>query len=373
MKPERLVLLLMALCLLGGRLAHASDARPEVTIGVVIPLTGPLAVYGVEPKRVIQTFEKSALLARSKYRYRFVFEDGQCGAGSASATAAQKLIHRDSARFLLTACSGEALQIAPIAEREKVLMVVVAGSSSQIRESGDFIFRTYPDVSSGVALLVGELRRDGRTRVGVLTEENAVTLGVLDLFEKSAGDITAVRENFRADESDYQSILSRVKARGVDSVFLNTVAPKTYQILYRQLRSQGLTVPVYAYYVPADKSSREVLGKTQDGVKFFTADASDIRSARFGEFLSAYKAVHGSLADAESEFMIQRGFDGVISLLDAIEEVGPEPTLAKSFLYNSAVEGSVGELTFDDKGDARGIGFVVRQIIDGIVSRGQTK
>src|SRR5260221_14295623 len=106
--------------------AACADEPIEVPIGVIGPLTGETAVWGTDFARVTELLEEDFNKAQVKYHFHFIREDGKCGAGSAAIPAAKKLVSIDKIHFLITACSGETLQVGKFAESERVLTIAMA-------------------------------------------------------------------------------------------------------------------------------------------------------------------------------------------------------------------------------------------------------
>ncbi len=50
---------------------------------------------------------------------------------------------------MLVGCSGEVLQIASLVESRKIPVVAIRAGSPDIRNAGQYIYRTYPDLTFG--------------------------------------------------------------------------------------------------------------------------------------------------------------------------------------------------------------------------------
>ena len=83
-----LIGLLIVCQLISTLTVHAEDKK-EIPIGVIIPLTGNTAVYGVEAKRVASLFQDMEF---NGFKFNFILEDGKCGVGPEATTAGKYLI-----------------------------------------------------------------------------------------------------------------------------------------------------------------------------------------------------------------------------------------------------------------------------------------
>ena len=114
--------------------APEAEAGP-IMIGFIGPLTGDAAAYG-EPERDVVALAVEEINAAGGINGRqisVIYEDGKCD-GTASASAAQKLVNVDKVKVIIGGfCSGETLGAAPIAEQNKVILISpssTSGSSS---------------------------------------------------------------------------------------------------------------------------------------------------------------------------------------------------------------------------------------------------
>ena len=105
-----------------------------------LPLTGPAAKYRVHESALIAVEEINSSGGVNGKMIELIMEDGKCD-GATAARAAQKLISIDKVKIILGGhCSTETLAIAPLAERNKVLLLASTSSSPAISGAGEYIF-----------------------------------------------------------------------------------------------------------------------------------------------------------------------------------------------------------------------------------------
>lgn len=97
MKTSRLLLFLVFILL--GSLADAFAERPAVKIGVLVPLSGDMALHGREIQNALELAQKKH--ANTYYDYRFVFEDSRLEPAR-TASAAKRLIHQEKVDVIIT-------------------------------------------------------------------------------------------------------------------------------------------------------------------------------------------------------------------------------------------------------------------------------
>lgn len=350
------------LCI-SARLSAADQV--EVKIGVILPLSGNTAIYGAEAMRAIEILKQPEYNSDPRYKFVYEIQDGACGIGNSSITAAQHLINKNVSGMIV-GCSGEVLQIAPLVESKKIPVIAIRAGSPDVREAGEFVYRTYPDLTNGVNLLLNEVRASGHQKIAILTEINSFTSSIKKMLVGSnEKEKFVVDEEFLPDETNYLPILTKAKLKKPDLYYLNMANPTSYQNILKQMRQLGITVEILTYYMPKERSSLKNLGSLQEGVKFLDLPDTVNLTKDYQTFLNSYQNKFGAMP--ESSFSLSSSYDGIITLLTAIKAVGTDSQKIKDFLDQNEVELSQGKYRFDDHGDLIGMYFVMRKIKNGLV------
>ena len=113
-----------------------SAVAQTIKIGVIQPLTGPLAFNGNNDvngaKLAVKEINASGGVLGKKIE--LVIEDGQCKPAD-SVNAAEKLIVRDKVPAIMGGfCSGATAAIMPVAERYKIPLVTGVSSNPKLTE-----------------------------------------------------------------------------------------------------------------------------------------------------------------------------------------------------------------------------------------------
>lgn len=364
MKKQRrsLVLVIAASLFLFGIAAR----RPVVNIGLVVPLTGGAAVWGLETLRASQVMEKLMPSMNLHNDYRFLRENGQCGEGAASLTAAEKLVNIDKAHFLVVACSGAVLQVAPFANRAKALVIGQACGHPEISNAGDFIFRTDADFGRAMQLLSQHLKTQAPKKIAFLVEQNSFTLSLRDELKKNLGEAAiAATEEFPPKTTDFRTLLKKLQAKSPDALFIAPGAPETYEVMIRQIRELQVKQPILAYYLPGNASSRKNLGSLQEGVVFvdFHRPTVEESSPEYTRFRTAYREMFPD--GSQEEWMTFTAYNALISYIQAIEAVGNDPEKVRNYLSDTPIHGAAGDFRFDKNGDLDINPYVLRRISGG--------
>ena len=347
--------------------AIAAAAEPtEVPIGVIAPFTGGSAPIAADMAKTIALLEERVNSAPGgRYRYRFIVEDSKGGVGAAALSAFNKIRSGNRIQFLITGISAETLQVAPAAERARVLTVAVASSSPDVKKAGDFIFRTYVDIERGVDLMLAQLQRDGRRRVALISEDSVYTKPIEARLIAGLGAKLAVHEEFLPDEMDFRTQLLRIKASSADALYLNCGGSKTCAALYAQTVQVGLKLPRYSYYYPEQPDVQASAAGAVEGITYFSVPEVKDSVPEYRELVRQFERRFG--APPNTRFISQAAYDAAKVIIDGVEKVGPDAAKVKDFLYRYDAPGALGRVRFDESGDVRDIAWVLKRIHEGRV------
>lgn len=302
--------------------------------------------------------------ARSgKYAFRFIVEDGRCGASNAAITAAHKLLEIERAPFMFVGCSGEILQTAQLFNSKKALTLSLFGSHPDVKRIGGYVFRTYPDTDTGVEGLFRVVQTRGYKRVAVITEEASFTKGRRRLMETLLKDRLVVNESFRADDQDFRGIITKVKSANAEALYLNVASPSSHQSLLKQVRQFGVGATLLANEPAADSGSVANLGALQDGIIFISAAVSKSRTAHFVQIMQSYHQQYQS--NGEFPTIVHSTYNAITALTSVVENSGLNADEVKGDLLSWRGTGATGEIKFDSNQGLIGSAFELQMIRDG--------
>ena len=354
----RFIVFVAILLLVIGPAAPLQGQPHTVLIGVIIPLTGETAVWGEDLKRALPLLEAELNSRQTAYQFKFLLEDGKCGHENAAITAARKLVTMDKVSFLVTGCSGEVLQIAPFAETNKIFAIAYCAGHHDIANAGDYVFRTYIDLSRGAELVSDDIVKRHNYPLAILTEENAFTIGIKRALQKHLGDKVGFADDYALGDADLRSLILRARATRPRAYYLNAATPQSFVMLFRQLQQAGITSPKYAYFNPGVKSVQEALGKSlEDTVYFDVPDALDT-TEDYQQFLAAFRQV--SPDGPVTPFLLATAYNAFRVIYDGVLAVGPDATKVKEFAYRYDAPSATGRLRFDKNGDVLDLNFTLR-------------
>jgi branched-chain amino acid transport system substrate-binding protein len=363
----------------GGRLPRAFAQGREVVVGVLYPLSGPVAQAGVDAKAAVETaadivnarHDLDLPLARSEglpglggAKLRLVIVDHQ-GKPELGQSEAERLITQEKAHALYGAYHSSVTATAStVCERIGVPYLSGESSSPTLHRRGfKWFFRTSPhDEHFSIAMFdfLKELqaRRRGKiATVGILHEDTlfgADSARVQEQLAQAGGYKVVEKIAYRARTTSMQTEVQRLKAANPD-VLLPTSYTSDAILFIKTARELDYNPPMIlaqdAGFVESDFVTG--VGKDSDGVMSRSVFSLDLAAKRpqIGRVNELYRKRSGKdLNDNTS-----RAFTGLMVLAEAINRAGstdPEAirkALAATDLKPSQIIMPWKGVTFDPK------------------------
>lgn len=343
--------LILAAVLLGAACKSDRPKKiPAIPIGVVAPLTGANAAYGISMKNGIDLAIQEANKTRD-VKLRLVHADDESRPQRAG-EATQRLVSEEKVALLLgEASSAMSLEMAPIAQRAEVVMITPSSTDPTITDLGDFVFRVC-FVDPLQAEVMAAVARDTLKieRASVLRDvDSAYSVALADAFvermKKLGGEIVRDEAYSRADV-DFQELLARIDSGGTQAVYVPgyateiaklAVAAKKRKLEARILGADGFD----AASLLAD------FGAELEGTHFTTHFAGEEPRPEVTAFVTAYRDAFNETPDAIAAL----GYDAARVGIAALRE---EPRAFRDAL--AATEdfmGVTGTINFDEKRNAK--------------------
>ncbi len=251
MKQKIILSLILSALLVGAAWWHfrprpevADNAKPEVKIGIIYPMSGDGAVYGEAAKAEAEMFFRDFNNASSCCSYKVIFEDNQLKP-SRNAAIAQKLINLDKVDVLVTFLSDFGAVVSPLAEQNKVLHFSIATDPAVA--SGKYNFMASSNVEGEVQKLYDTLNQNLVRNIDVVIVNASGPQSVLDHLEKLAqkedgvkiGRVHHVNEN----EKDFRLLLGKIKQNNPDYILVLLTMP-AIDAFMRQYAESKIAIPV---------------------------------------------------------------------------------------------------------------------------------
>lgn len=325
----------------------------EIKIGAILPLTGEAALYGESIKKGIDlgVMQINELGGIQDKKISIIYEDSKALPAD-GVSALRKLIDVQKVSVIIgDAVSSVTLAIAPIAEKDKVVILSPLSSSPAITNAGDFIFRNVPsDLFQGKVAAYFSIKDQSWHSLAILYINNDYGVGLRDTFssvvETLGGKIVA-SEAYEQGSTDFRTQLSKIKQANPEVVFVIGYR-EAAQILV-QAKEIRLKARILGTGLFEDPEIIKVAKNAAEEV-FYTIPqyTSDSLNPIIREFVKAFKERNGSEPDIISAY----GYDAIRIMAFAMSKSKLTSETIKDQLYNiKDFEGVTGKISFDENGD----------------------
>jgi len=337
-----------------------------IKIGGVAPLSGAVAVYGVECKNGIDlaVAEINAAGGINGQMLEYICEDDE-GDAAKSVSAYKKLITKDGTRLIIgSLTSGCTIAITSQAQANKVLQIAPAATATAVTDAGNYIFRAcFIDPFQGRVGGKFSYENLGAKKAAILYDIGndysvGLTENLVSEFTKQGGEIVAT-ESYGTGEKDFNAIITKVKAANPDVVYLPDYY-STVALIAKQLRAQGVNTPI----VGADgwDGLTENAGDEVLNGYYSNHYAEDSDSPAVQKFVANFKAKYGKNPNAFAAL----GYDSMYMLKDAIVAAGTtDAAKVRDALEATNADYVTGHIKFDEKRNPIKSAVMVKMVKDG--------
>jgi branched-chain amino acid transport system substrate-binding protein len=335
-------------------LSSCSPENKGIPIGVILPLSGGGASLGKACLNGIQlaTDEFNSHGDNGLPRIRLVVEDDQLQP-AAGVSAFQKLATVDKVRAMIgPLSSGVALAIAPLAERNHIVMLSPGASTPALTTAGDYIFRNELSEEYGArAQAQLAVKPLGFKRISLLYPNNEYGVGTARIFKmeylKLGGEVVA-EETFDQGATDFRTALIGIKAAHTDAIFV--VFQDEIVNIARQKSELAVPGVLYTTAVVEDTAILRGLGALANGIVYthYGTFENTETAGIVGAFVKSYSAKFGESPTYYSAL----GYDAGAILARSLKDAGGNPDGIKDALYRiQNFPGVTGETSIDRNGD----------------------
>ncbi len=321
-----------------------------IKIGGIFPLSGDVAVYGLEARNGVEMAIKEINAAGGINGKQVVLisEDDE-GNPEKSVNAYKKLTTKDGVKMIIgSLTSGCTQAISSLAQSQKVLLLAPAATMESITDAGDYVFRAcFIDPFQGTVGGLFAAENLGAKRAAILYDiANDYSVGLYENFKaefENLGGTVVAAESYTTGDKDFNAQLTKIKNANPDVVYLPDYYG-TVALIAKQLRAQGINTPI----VGADGWGGIVDNAGDEILNGFYSDhyASDSTDPRVTEFVSSYRSLYNSTPVSFAAL----AYDCMYLLKDAITAAGSaDPTAVRDALEKTNGSYVTGNLTFDAK------------------------
>ena len=369
------LIVLLALSMIGcssnGEEETATGTAVEGTtikIGVFEPTTGENGGGGLQEVLGIRYAHQVAPTVEingTTYDIKLVEVDNQSDK-AAAVTAAQSLISEGVVGVLGSYGSSVAIAAGDTFKNAAVPAIGASCTNPQVTLGNDYYFRVcFLDPFQGT-VLASYAWEQGFTTAAIITQNgDDYSTGLGEYFKMAFTDLggeIVSEQTYQTNESDFNAILTSVKAADPDCVFVPS-SINTATLILPQAQANGLDAQILASDTWENES---IISDAAEGVVLSTFfDENDTENTLAAEFVKGFKAYLNSssanlTANGGSDGVAAvsaLGYDAYMTMYAALQSLdGQDVELTsvaiRNALANVNVDGVTGNITFDENGDA---------------------
>lgn len=325
----------------------------EIKIGVMLALTGDSANYGNRSLHgILWALEKiNRNGGINNKKIKLIVEDTKSNPKDA-VNAFNKLMTIDKVAIVIgDIISGTTLSVAPVAEKNKILLFAPGASNPALRNAGDYIFRNWTSDDFDGKAMAQYLIKKGIKEIALLVQKTDYTIGLADAlineFKKNGG-IISTKEEFETDSADLRTQLTKLKDKKAQYIYVSSYSHGTGLAL-RQAKELGMKAQWFASLTVDTPECEKIAGVARNGVIFTTpAFNKDDTRVEMKQFVEGFKEKFND----EPETVAGHAYDALNILALAMKRVGFDHKKIKDELYKTKdFPGVTGITSFDDEGD----------------------
>ncbi|MCE2502485.1 MAG: ABC transporter substrate-binding protein [Chlorobi bacterium] len=326
----------------------------EISIGVVVPLTGQNESYGFPMRRGFELArEEINMLSDANLNITFDIVDDQSTVAGAK-EAVQQLVDRGVPAIVGIAISTQLKDAFPIAQENGVVAFSSVSSAAGLSGIGDFIFRA--PLATDILIPNGVMA----TREKLGYKKVAAIYDSIDVYSTSSNKEIgeALKENgveiltvetFQTGDTDFSEQLTKIMDMEPDALFISALGPEVRQIL---IQGREIGIPESVHFIVPELSRDEVqkAGDAAEGAISFSGWSSMSDTPGNQAFIQNYRAKYG----IEAELWAAQSYATLYILADAIGKAqSTESTAIRDALAQTMDFPTIlGDFSFDSNGEA---------------------
>lgn len=319
-------------------------------IGVILPLTGSAAVWGKNAKMGIDLALSE--LKNEGFNIELIVEDSKSETKTAI-SALEKLISTENIQVVIgDIASSSVLAMAPIAEKNKVVLLSPGASNPDISQAGDYIFRNWQsDALEGkidADFVINDLKKD---KISVLYVNNAYGTGLKNSFIKRLEELNKQilsEESFEQGAKDVRTQLQKLKKVNPQVVYMPGY-PKEMATSLKQMKEMNFKTQVLSTQAFDDPEIIKIAGDAANGVIYSIPKPADTTNIVVKNFIDSYTKTYNKKPGVCSD----TGYDALKIIIYEMKNMNATTgEQIKNALYKmQAFDGAAGKTSFDSNGD----------------------
>lgn len=338
-----------------------------IKIGVAGPHSGDLASYGIPTARAAELVAEKINAAGGidGKMIELIVEDDVCKPEIAANTAA-KLIGDGVVAVIGHICSGATKAAMGTYMDSEILAISPSATNPPLTQSGDYpnFFRTIAPDDAQALVEVEFAYAQGYKKIAVLHDKGDYGKGFAEfckiILEEDKKAEIVLYEGITPGAVDYTAIINKIASSGADAIIFGGYHPEASKLI-TQMKKKDMNLAFLSDDGVKDDTFIKVAGKYAEGV-YATGPIDTTTNPIAIEAVAAHEAKYG---DAPGAFFLN-AYSAALALVNAIDKAdATDYESLTTALRSNYVDTPLGSISFDEKGDAIGVGFAIYQVQNG--------
>lgn len=320
----------------------------KINILVAAPFTGEAASYGKVLKEGVEIALSELEGDPVKGRLNVIYRDSKL-----SLKEIVNILHQEMAinpiSVVMPVSTSEALTLAPICNKNKVLLLPPLADGDQLTEAGPYVYRISPASSFQGKELARAISDGGHTKAAVLYLNDAWGKGLAEAFKNSFKDMkgqVVAMEACNPGQTNLRVQLEKIRVVNPDALVIIIHPAETIPAL-KQIRELGIKAQLYGGDTFSNKTIYKEASDLAQGVIFALPSQPD--NDVFRSFSSLYKSRYGTDADINAA----AARDAIMLIAEAVRSgaINGETIRKKFEDLTAGYNGATGFIKWDENGD----------------------
>jgi branched-chain amino acid transport system substrate-binding protein len=300
----------------------SAAAQGTVKVGMVMPMTGPLAAAGQQVIAGARLYIKQHGDRVAGKQIELIVRD-DASSGETGKRLIQELVVNDKVDVIGGGLTADLIPSAPLLTEAQKPTVIMLSSTTAVVEKSPFFVRTSCTLAQSSAIMADWAVKKRLSKAVTLVTEFAPGLEAEETFTnnyKAAGGqvVEAIRVPLRSP--DFAPFLQRVKDASPQALFV--FIPSTQAAAFaKQFVERGLDKAGITLIGPGDLSDDEALQNMGDAM-LGTVTAHFYSAAHPSALNKVFAEAYQQEAKARANFMAVSGYDGMHLIYEALKKTG---------------------------------------------------
>ncbi|EAI5289305.1 ABC transporter substrate-binding protein [Campylobacter coli] len=340
-----------------------------INLGVVLPLTGPVAAYGQDVFNGIELANKLNAKLDNGDKVKLIVIDTK-GDKLETTSAVNRLIAQDKVIGIIgEATTPNTIQAISIVEDKKIPLIAPVASGDKLLEGKKYASRVcFSDSFQGdkfASYVTKELNL--KNAVVIIDQSNVYSLGLAKAFEKSLkenGGKVIKKLAISSGDKDFRAVVSQLKSLNPDFVYMPIYHPEA-ALIARQAKQIGFDKLLAAGDGVNNQTFIDLGSTAVNGVVFTDSfDSSSPSTARGKTFINEYEKIKGNTNLPAFSAMGADAYYVMLNAMNACQNTLTSECINEKIHQTSNYEGVGGIISIDASGNAiRPV--VIKEIQDG--------